>query len=70
MGISPLLIILGIKIINMLSQSKYSNIKYFLEPPSEHDIKDIINNHNTESKSIVHNKQEFKPYLMNYRFFC
>ena len=70
MDLSPLLLILGIKIINTLWSSKYNNVKYFLEPPSEHDINDVINNYNIESKNIVDVKPAFKPYLMNYRFFC
>ena len=70
MDFSPLLLLLGIKIIHTFWSSQDNNIKYFLEPPSEHDIKDVINNYNIESKRIVDTKQPFKPYLMNYRFFC
>ena len=70
MDFSPLFLLLGIKIINTLWSSKYNNMKYFLEPPSEHDIKDAINNYDIESKNIVDTKPPFKPYLMNYRFYC
>ena len=31
---------------------------------------DVINNYNIESKRIVDAKPPFKPYLMNYRFYC
>tara|TARA_A100001035_G_C27545430_1_gene391617 strand:- start:49 stop:261 length:213 start_codon:yes stop_codon:yes gene_type:complete len=70
MDLSPLFLLLGIKIINTIWCSKYNNMKYFLEPPNEHDINDAINNYRVESKNIVDVKPEFKPYLMNYRFFC
>lgn len=70
----PVILMVGLKLVNLNWYSKYSETKYFLEPPSSHDIQDMINSTKKESAEIVNVKPdfkpEFKPYPMNYRFFC
>ena len=70
MELWPVILMVGLKLVNLDWYSKYSNTKYFLEPPSSHDIQDMINSTKIESTEIVDVKPEFKPYPMNYRFFC
>ena len=70
MDLSPLLLLLGIKIINSIWYTKYYKTKYFLEPPSEHDINDAREFFDIDNKKIDNTNVVFKPYLINYRFYC
>ena len=45
--------LLGIKIIHTFWSLQDNNIKYFLEPPSEHDIKDVINQYKIKDEDII-----------------